>query len=642
MKIDPEFMRLLVSIFLIFIFYSSLKAQSRVDTIRMQLESVLVENPGLQEDVDLSVENLELHSFLRGLGVNHDLNLNIQPDLVDSITNSFSKITVLDVIVFLAEQYDLDLEISGGILNIKKLEIAPKEYIPRIPDISIDTNRLFTFDLRADTLSKVVEQITKISDENVITTTEVENYTVSVFIKNKRLDEALKMIAYSNRLKVTRDSSGFFILDSLKSFRADENPDIIQNRRATNRSVTVPPPPFDTNQQIKVTVHDDDLVSVEAYDAEVDLVVREIAENLGKNFLFLDDTDGKADLLVDNVNFEEILEYVLSGTNCTFLVQDDVYLIGLENKDILRTTELVRLNYRAIENVLPALPPDLLTDLTISEFIELNSFVVRGSYKRVQVLKSFLTEIDQPVPSVLIEVLIVDYNKSRSTTAGISAGVGDGPQTSGGTITPSVNYSMNSVTINDLINGFNGFGLINLGQVTPNFYMSIEALETDGVLNTRSTPKLATTNGREATLSIGRTEYYLEETSRFVGTQNPALEVQQNFRAVNADLSITIRPIVSGKDEVTLIIGVQQSDFTERISDTAPPGSVTRDFQSQLRIKNGDMVLLGGLESKAINKSGRGLPLIARLPILKWIFGRRTEGKANSKLNLFIKATVIH
>jgi type IV pilus assembly protein PilQ len=227
-------------------------------------------------------------------------------------------------------------------------------------------------------------------------------------------------------------------------------------------------------------------------------------------------------------------------------------------------------------------------------------------------------------------------------TTGINAGLGTPATETSGTLSPGVDVNLSTETINNLITSFNGMGVVNLGNVTPDFYLSIQALESDGVLRTRSTPKLSTLNGTESNLSIGRTEYYLETRNDIVGTQNPTISQQQLWKSVNADLSINIKPIVSSAEQVTLEITVTQTDFTERISATAPPGSVRRDFKSSIRVKNGEMVLLGGLEDKSVSSSGTGLPLIARIPIIKWFFGNRTKTNSNSKLNIFIRPTIIY
>ena len=100
--------------------------------------------------------------------------------------------------------------------------------------------------------------------------------------------------------------------------------------------------------------------------------------------------------------------------------------------------------------------------------------------------------------------------------------------------------------------------------------------------------------------------------------------------------------MVSGNQDVTLNIEVIQSDFTDRISEFAPPGSVSREFKSLIRIKDQEMILLGGLEEKEIRETRSGTPLLSRIPVLNWIFSAKSRSKVKSKLNIFIKPTIIN
>jgi len=168
-------------------------------------------------------------------------------------------------------------------------------------------------------------------------------------------------------------------------------------------------------------------------------------------------------------------------------------------------------------------------------------------------------------------------------------------------------------------------------------------LEEQGALKLRSTPQLATLNGHKAELSIGETAYYLENQNNLVQNQNQSNILQtQQYKAVNADLSVSILPQISADEQITMDIHVKQSSFTERISTTAPPGTINRDFKSLIRVKNGDMIMLGGLEENSKSESGSGLPWISRVPVLKWFFGNRTKKKTENKLTIFIKPVIIY
>jgi type IV pilus assembly protein PilQ len=235
----------------------------------------------------------------------------------------------------------------------------------------------------------------------------------------------------------------------------------------------------------------------------------------------------------------------------------------------------------------------------------------------------------------------MDVNKSHTVATGIQMGLGNAPP-SNGSLTPGVDLTLNADAINNLIAGINGFGFLNLGSVTPDFYVKLHAMEEDGMLDLRSTPMLATLNGSEAKMSIGRTEYYLERTTNIIGSQNPQTQVTDNYKPLNADFSLTITPMVSGDEQVTLNINVTQSTFTKRVTDNGPFGTTQRSFQSVVRVRNQEMILLGGLEEESVNESGKGTPWVSRVPVLKWLFGERSKTKSKTKLSVLIRPTVIY
>lgn len=167
-------------------------------------------------------------------------------------------------------------------------------------------------------------------------------------------------------------------------------------------------------------------------------------------------------------------------------------------------------------------------------------------------------------------------------------------------------------------------------------------METNDLIDIRSTPQLSTLNGHSASLVIGQTEYYQEETQNIWGTQDPQLVTQKNYKPVEAKLQIVIKPFVTGNGQVSMDINVTQSEFTTRISEFAPPGLVSREFKSKISVRNQDMVLLGGLEENSSSKSSKGWPLLSRIPVIKWLFSSKTNKNEKSQLNIFIKPTVFY
>jgi type IV pilus assembly protein PilQ len=206
-----------------------------------------------------------------------------------------------------------------------------------------------------------------------------------------------------------------------------------------------------------------------------------------------------------------------------------------------------------------------------------------------------------------------------------------------------LNLTLGSKAINSIIDGINGTGIVNLGKVTPNFYLTMQLMEQNGDIKINSTPLLSTLNGNEAKMSIGETRYYRENNTNTITTQSTTTVQSIIYKPLEAKFSMTVNPIVSGDEQITLEIGVTQSTFTNQSAgDGSPFNTTSREFKSLIRVKNQEMIMLGGLDNESKNETGSGIPILSRIPIIKWFFSFRTKTKAKSKLTIFIKPTVIY
>lgn len=295
------------------------------------------------------------------------------------------------------------------------------------------------------------------------------------------------------------------------------------------------------------------------------------------------------------------------------------------------------------ESILSIIPDEIKRDLDIKIDKELNGFLVNGPAASIERFESFIKYIDKAVPVILIEVMLLEVNRSATVETGISAGIGDKPAVTKGTVFPGADITLGANTINKIINGFDGFGSLNIGNVVPNFYLSLKAMESNGNLKIRSSPRLSTLNGHKAYLSIGETTYYVVTNQNFYGSQIPQASEIRNYQPIDAELSVTIMPLVSGDGQITMDIKVIQSSFNgQKVDKNAPPGINSREFTSIIRVKDQDLIVLGGLEESVKNDSGTGVPILARIPVIKWLFSSRKREDSKKKLSVLIKPTVIY
>jgi|TARA_B110001469_G_C9647451_1_gene328072 type IV pilus assembly protein PilQ len=618
--------------YLLIFIHTTAIAQDRITQLNNQLETLIIDNPGLEKPVELSVSRVNIKEFINALAVANGVNISISPELNISITNTFSNVRVTDVLLFLCREYELDLTIVGNIISVSKF-IPEKVIIPYVPkslgiQFLADT---LTLDLKKDSLQRVVKAITQISGHNVILAPGLSDKLVSVYIQEKPFKSAIEKLAFSNDLQARISDDGYYVIEKKSSPAKNSS-----STKKTNAK-------YKNTTELSIEVDTLGRVYIEAYKQGLSGVVQETARQLNLNYFIATNLKGDLTLSMRAANIDELLTYMLSGTEYTFSKKEGIYLIGDRKSEGLRNTEVVKLQYRTVKDVIEIIPAELKKEVSIKEFSEQNSLILSGSQPKIIELKAFIKEIDQVVPLILIEVMIVDYNSTSSASLGMTAHLGGGENIiTGGALYPGVDFQLNANSINQLINSFNGFGLMNLGKVNQSFYMSLKAMEDNGVVKVRSTPKLAALNSHEATMSIGNTEYYLEETNNVIGSQNPQNIITKHYKSVKADMSIKVKPIVSGDNQITLEIEVNQSDFTARISPDAPPGTVSRNFSSLIRVKDGEMVLLGGLEEKKISDSGSGLPWFSRIPVIKWFFSSRTKARTKNKLNIFIKPTVYY
>lgn len=305
------------------------------------------------------------------------------------------------------------------------------------------------------------------------------------------------------------------------------------------------------------------------------------------------------------------------------------------------TTVVLSLRHRATDKIKDIIPGELLGHVNLLESPEMNAFVIHGSSVEVQRVVAFVNRIDVSLPLVEMDVMIVESDRTTAREIGLEAGADAGPTASFGQVGSGVDMKFGSATTYQLLNKIDGFSTINLGDAADRLYIDLKLLEEAGMLKVESTPKLAALNGQQAVLSKGETTHYKEVSSSIYSSQTTVQNQSYVWKEVKADLVITITPHVSLDSLVTMDIDIQQDEFGSKAAADAPPDISRRGFKSTVRVADGDVVLLGGIDTSADRSTARGLPWLARVPILRWIGGRDKRSKSEVKMNVFIRAKII-
>lgn len=608
--------------------------------------------PGLNQRANLSVTGVSIQEFLRGLAATHNLNVSIDPALQVKVSNNFTDVKVVDLLLFMVREYDLDVRVTGNIIAFYKyvpVLVAKPVLLAKKLRLSYDgTQDRFTADLAGDSLSSFVKQATQLTKRNLVLAPGLGNHLITGYVEALPLGQALDRLAYANGLRLVRVDDQSYVFQSTEpaATSAPATRAARPGRPAAGSGAGLSNPGRSSLSGADVAVataaDGQPRVSIDADNVPIGQLLTDVSLDMGVNYVLFSELTGNTTMHIRQLAYADFLALLLQGTTHTFEFTSGRYAIGGRALEGFRRSKVVKLQFRPADKLDEVIPAELKKGVEIKVFKELNSVILSGSPPQMDEIEAFLKSIDKPVVNVLIEVIVAELRRGHTVSTGISAALGDSTIKTSGSVFPGLDMTLSSKSINSVLSRLSSRGLVDLGRVTPNFYVTLQALEQNSYLNLRSTPKLATLNGHEASLKIGQSVYYVETVQNVSGGVTPIITRSQVFKQVSADLSIKINPMVSGDENITLTVDAQFSDFIDPVIVGAPPGNATRQFTSMIRVKNEDMIVLGGLEEVRKTRSGSGVPILSRIPILRWLFSSRRSAKQTNKLLVFIKPTIMY
>ena len=599
----------------------------RLSRIDAELAALVGRDSTFRREVDVTSGRLSLSELLRNIARASGVNVSVRGVENIPVSCNFRRARVDDLVRFLCREYRLDAAASGNILSVFPAATPPAPTPdPDIAYAAADTT--LSYDLRGERLIDVAKKIARLSSRNVVVPEPLYDSKVSGYVRRMPFDDALRTLAAVYGLLAERDAQDVWTLwraePAAQGGKTSSGPAYTRRRQFTPDELRV-----------------DSLGRITARIARgnVQEVILDLCDELRLDYFFQSPVNLTAGIWVENTDFETLLSVLLKGSPYSYYCERGVWIFGAAATDGLASATVLPLVYRAVSQVEGIIPEALKQNVAVKTFPDLNALILSGDRRDVARVETFLRGIDKPVPMVTMEILIADVTKSKIHEIGIGAGVGDRAVKTSGTLSPGVDMTFGAGAVNDLLGRVSG--TVNLGRVTPNFYLSLQALEEDGVVRLLSTPKLSTLNGHEAVLTSGETQYYKEVQNNYYGTQNPISSESYQWKSVDANLSIKVTPYVSEDRHITLEIEFEQTEFTDRAAEDAPPGTATRSFKSIVKVQNEEMVLLGGLDRNTMENSSRGVPFLARVPVIKWFFGKEKRNKVDRTLNIFIKPTVV-
>ncbi|MBP7561051.1 MAG: hypothetical protein KBA64_11270 [Armatimonadetes bacterium] len=259
---------------------------------------------------------------------------------------------------------------------------------------------------------------------------------------------------------------------------------------------------------------------------------------------------------------------------------------------------------------------------------ELNALILRGTPEAIDDMIEVLREIDKPAKQVVIEVQVVDVTFTGEDNVGANWAIG-GP-----------NFSMSAQYGGDV------GGNLAIGFVDGDFRLLFQALFTDQRGEIVSSPHI---------LAMNNTYAYIELTETiptFVPTRDTDIGgniiiTWEEGDEVETGTYLSVMPRINADNSVTMYLTPEFSELGRRVTagsgdfETVTYGTVERMFETIVRVKDGQTVVLGGMSRRRLDDQEFKVPGLGDIPILGDLFKGHAKSTQDSELLWFVTPRVV-
>jgi general secretion pathway protein D len=420
----------------------------------------------------------------------------------------------------------------------------------------------------------------------------------------------------------------------------------------------------------------DRLTRIQINNQPARLLYESVAKLAGINVLFdpsgIEAVAGKNfNLELNNVTLQEALNYVALETHSFWKPISQNAIFVTQESDPKRQEyqdEVVRVFY--IQNA-----------STVNEFQEIfnavrtgskllqgifsvasqNAIIARGPVDTMALVEKLVHDLDRPKPEVMIDVIVMAVNKTKTSTIGASL-LGQGGLQSPLNFTPrsptttstgssTAGSGSSSSTTNSTASGTSTTGssssstsLVTIAKAgrfssadySINFPSTIvQALMNDATTRILQRPQVRATDGGKASLLIGSSiPYVTGSLNSAVATPGAIPYATTQFQQVNVGTQIEFAPHVNGPEDISMHVKVELSNVlqTTTIAGVQQPIIGKQTDEADIRMKDGEVSVMGGLSDREQSATLAGVPGVTNVPILGYILGSRTKSNTDNEI----------
>ncbi|HLJ87224.1 MAG TPA: cohesin domain-containing protein [Candidatus Angelobacter sp.] len=271
----------------------------------------------------------------------------------------------------------------------------------------------------------------------------------------------------------------------------------------------------------------------------------------------------------------------------------------------------------------------------VQQIISQSAIIVRGTPDQLALAQKILDDIDKAKPEVIVDIVVAQVRRDKVRTMGLVP-----PQNASVTLVPpgtttTAAGGTPTTTTNTL--NFNNLQHLNSTSysvtVDP---LTAKLLFSDDNTKIIQSPQIRASDGQQAKLKIGDRIPVASGsfgTPLGVGT-GVGLGVNTQFQYLDVGVNIEMTPRVHPGNEITLKMSLEISNQTgtSTIGGISQPIISQRKVEHEIRLKDGEMNLLGGILEDTETLNNSGVPFLSRIPLLKYLFAQEDKEKHTNEV----------
>jgi type IV pilus assembly protein PilQ len=398
---------------------------------------------------------------------------------------------------------------------------------------------------------------------------------------------------------------------------------------------------------------------------EIGQVLRLLARQAKINLVVSEAVIGTVTMRLEDVTALQAIGIIVKAKGLFMEKIDTVYYIKTPAERTAEPTESdsYQFSYSRGKDLAPLVASQLVSKDAPQVDERTNTIFFRETRGHIDEIRKMLVQVDKPTKQVMIEARLVEVTANPKQSYGINwAGV-LGSSTNAQAVsyggfnansqpTAGQNIPTNGLALGNTQNN-NFFGSLGrLANVTnsqfailsvPQMQLTLRALNEDNDAEFLANPRVVTADNQQAKIEITRNQpvpqlNFNEQTATavFGGFQDKLFGNKLLVRpSVNKDNFITL----SVKPEISNKVGDQSFSFAG--ATVTSPIIDTRSLDSNVLIKSGDTLAIGGLLQDEVNKGRNKVPIMGDIPIIGYLFQEHLNARTKRNLLVFVTPTII-